>query len=292
MKYSIADLEKLSGVRAHTIRIWEQRYKLLEPQRTSTNIRYYNDDQVKRLLNTVTLVNNGIKISKVSKMTPEETGAFLDQVENTNTESALELYVIRMISSGMEFDETVFDKTFTTCITKYGVYDTFKRIVYPVLRRTGLMWGKDEMNPAQEHFISNILRQKLITAIDGLPIIQDDKEKWLLFLPQEEDHEVGLLLSSYLLRSNGKALVYLGQRVPEDSLRETISAYQPHNLLTFLVHMQRVEDAQEYVDNLSYWFTGRQAYVAGNDFLLDKIKWPENVAYLKSLDEFLNKIEQ
>ena len=192
-RYKISELEHLSGVKAHTIRIWEQRYDILKPMRSNGNIRFYDGDQLKKLLNVVTLINAGNKISAISELSPKEINKRIESLSNISVEGIKEEMLInQMISSGLSFDEKLFEKAFSNSILSYGLINAYKKVFYPLLNKMGLLWATTEINPSQEHFISNLIRQKMFAAIDALSPTSNESEKWLLFLPENETHELGL----------------------------------------------------------------------------------------------------
>ena len=289
--YSIKDLEKISGIKAHTIRIWEQRYKILTPQRTDTNIRLYDDQQLKKLLNIKSLIDNGLKISKISNLSEVEMTDNLERITTNSIpkEAHYQIYVNDLIFSGLNFQEAQFEKTISNSIVKYGFYNVQKNIIYPLLKTVGLMWGKDELNPAQEHFISNIIKQKLFSAIDGISVDPNSTKNFVLFLPENEDHEIGLLFANYLLRNAGYRTLYLGQRVPYPNLEETIAAYKPTHLFTILTVHQSSNDVKNYLKKLSALPEEIKVYISGNSILfssliLDRVQW------IDSLDDFENQL--
>lgn len=179
--YDISDLERLSGIKSHTIRMWEKRYNLLKPHRTSTNIRRYTDDDLRKLLNVRTLLDAGWKISKIASCSEKEIIRSIQKIyeEKNQTEHFYYQYFINeLIYYGVVFDEENFERIYLNAVNRFGVIETVKHIVYPLLRKVGLMWEINEI-PAQEHFITNIIRKKLITAVDTIPFSK--KSKILLF---------------------------------------------------------------------------------------------------------------
>ncbi|MDX5348515.1 MAG: MerR family transcriptional regulator, partial [Hymenobacteraceae bacterium] len=180
--YSIKELEHLSGVKAHTIRIWEQRYNLLHPKRTETNIRYYTDADLKLLLNIALLNQRGFKISRIAKMSEQELRQ--EVLKLTDTADGYDAQISKMLLAMIELDEEQFDKIFSTVNLQLGFENNIQHVIYPFLERIGILWQTGSINPAHEHFISNLIRQKMVVAIDGqvkksLP----EKGKFLLFLP-------------------------------------------------------------------------------------------------------------
>ena len=189
--YSIRELEKLSGIKAHTIRIWEKRYNLVFPHRTQTNIRYYTDYDLKKILNVAVLNRHGIKISNIARLDESELKEEIIRVSNSTQshENIIDSLIISMI----ELDDYKITGILDKSIAKIGLKETVIEIVYPFLEKLGILWQAGDINPVQEHFVSNLIRQKILAATDQLPNIFDPAaKKFLLMLPEGEWHEIGL----------------------------------------------------------------------------------------------------
>lgn len=289
MPYSISELEQLSGISVHNIRIWERRYHALQPSRTSGNTRFYDDDQLKRLLNIASLYYSGYKISKACAMSKEETETFLQQEidKSVNTESPYEYYITQIIAHGMSYKEAEVSQLISRSIQQYGVLDTYKSVLYPLLVRLGLMWQRESLCPSQEHFLSSIFRQKLFAAIDGVrQAVETNAESWLLFLPEDEDHDLGLLLANYLLKNAGQKVIYLGPKAPLSAISNTIAATYPQNMLFFMTRAKPSDDAQAYIDKLAWAFSKQKIFLSGNPRLLNNLKLPGNLKRLRELGDF------
>jgi MerR family transcriptional regulator, light-induced transcriptional regulator len=289
--YSIKDLEQLSGIKAHTLRIWEQRYNLLNPKRTDTNIRFYDDDDLKLILNVALLNDNGFKISKIASMASHE---IRDEVIKLTERSLTHDDQIHALTICMiEMDEDRFDKILSTNIIKLGFEQTMLNIIYPFMSKIGVLWQTGAINPAQEHFISNLVRQKLIVAIDG-QISQGGGKKFLLFLPEGELHEISILFASYLIKSKGHKVIYLGQSTPNDDLLSVFKLHQPEYLLTVITTSPSSEYVQEYVNALSERFSSCQILVTGYQVIGQDLVFPENVKqmnYIRDIKELLEDLE-
>ncbi len=229
-KYSIKELEQLSGIKAHTIRIWEKRHKIIVPSRTPTNIRTYSDDDLKKIINVSLLNNYGIKISKIAKMSAADMNERILQIAELKNDAAI--HIDQLIVAMMDMEEEGFEKILGNLILRYGFERTVTEIVYPFLERIGILWQTQNITPAHEHFISNLIRQKIIVAIDSLPIPPKTSKKVMLFLPEHEMHELGLLFYHYLTRKAGLRTYYLGQSVPHTDLVSIFAAHSPDVLLT------------------------------------------------------------
>lgn len=224
--YSIKDLERLSGIKAHTLRIWEKRYGVLDPDRTDTNIRSYCDKDLRRILNISILNKNGYKISKIAALGDHEREKLVLEItrqKQSVPENAFDQLIIHM----MNLNEKGFNTVFQDLIDTNGIEETFRKVIFPFLERIGVLWQVGTIIPAQEHFISNLIRQKLITAIDALPYPDSDKVEAVLFLPEHDLHELGLLFYHYYLKKKGVKSIYLGQAVPYDDIVLTIQKFEP-----------------------------------------------------------------
>jgi DNA-binding transcriptional MerR regulator len=288
--YSIKDLEQLSGIKAHTLRIWEQRYNLLQPKRTDTNIRFYDDDDLKLILNVALLNENGVKISKIASMAPNELREEVMRLTERSLTHDDQIHALTICM--IEMDEERFDKILSTNILKLGFEQTMLNIIYPFMSKIGLLWQTGAINPAHEHFISNLVRQKLIVAIDG-QITQGGGKKFLLFLPEGELHEISLLFASYLIKSKGHKVIYLGQSTPNDDLLSVFKLHQPDYLLTVITTSPSSEYVQDYVTALSERFTSAQILVTGYQVIGQDLTFPENVrqmSYIRDIKELLEEL--
>jgi DNA-binding transcriptional MerR regulator len=288
-RFSISQLQQFSGVKAHTIRIWESRYNALTPIRSKGNTRYYDNLQLRRLLNITSLMNSGYKVSELCSMSDEELFAILQRrLESDKPVDELHgYYVSQLIIAGMSYDEAHFEKIYSTMILRFGIVNSYINVLYPLLVRMGLMWANDTMLPSQEHFISNLIRQKLFSAIDSLPPSKENEETWLLYLPENEFHELGLLFAHYLLRKAGKNVIYLGSNVPLFTLNQAVEKIKPTHMLLFLVHNDDPETTQEYFSGLAGKFSKVQICISGNLQLVEQIELPFNFKLLRTTEDLL-----
>ena len=289
--YSIKDLEQLSGIKAHTLRIWEQRYNLLQPKRTDTNIRFYDDDDLKLILNVALLNDNGVKISKIASMSSNELREEVMKLTERSLTHDDQIHALTICM--IEMDEERFDKILSTNILKLGFEQTMLNIIYPFMSKIGVLWQTGAINPAQEHFISNLVRQKLIVAIDG-QIPQRGGKKFLLFLPEGELHEISILFASYLIKSKGHKVIYLGQSTPNDDLLAVYKLHQPEYLLTVITTSPSSEYVQEYIHALSERFGQAQILVTGYQVLGQDLTFPTNVvqmSYIRDIKDLLEELD-
>ncbi|MEI9912679.1 MAG: MerR family transcriptional regulator [Bacteroidota bacterium] len=222
--FTIKDLENISGIKAHTIRIWEQRYNFLKPCRSDTNIRYYCNEELKTILNIALLNKYGFKISHIDKMQPGEICSKI--LELRDAEAINERIVNELVRSMIDLEIYEFECTLNDHIKANGIEATVKEIIFPFLEKIGILWQTGHIMPAQEHFVSNVIRQKLIVAIDQTPTRADGKI-CLLFLPEGEHHELGLLFLCYILKSRGANVIYAGANIPMCDVGSMVIALKP-----------------------------------------------------------------
>lgn len=227
--YKIKDVEVLVGIKAHTLRIWEQRYGMLVPERTETKIRLYTDEELVHLLNVRILMDHGMKISHIAALTPTEIRTRVHEIKLATPLGATQE---KLILSLVEMDECLFHTTLGEIIENSSLEHAFHECLIPFFDRIGVMWLTNSINPAQEHFISNLIRQKIVTAIDRLPVPEKNAPVVMLYLPEHEWHEIGILFYQYLLRSKSYFTIYLGQSLPYESLLIALDKVNPDILLT------------------------------------------------------------
>jgi MerR family transcriptional regulator, light-induced transcriptional regulator len=290
IRYSINDLEKLTGIKAHTIRMWEKRYHIINPQRTDTNIRYYDDDDLKNLLNISTLNHNGFKISKIALMDQSTIKDKVLDIAGANGDH--NTLINNLIVSMIEFNEESFDHILNSSILKLGFEKTVTDVLYPFLEKIGVLWQVGSVNIAQEHFITNLIRQKMIIAIDGQskPTASNAKS-FLLFLPDKEFHELGLLFYSFLLKKNGYRVVYLGQSVPFNDVKEMMKIRNSDYLFTYFVAALNPQDIPAYLERLSNAFPSKKIFITGLQVQNCTMKLPENIVLVKNAEVFKSTLE-
>lgn len=290
--YSIKDLEQLSGIKAHTLRIWEQRYNLLSPKRTDTNIRYYDDADLKLILNVAMLNTHGIKISKIAAMSSMDISEEIIKLTDRSVDHNDQIQALTICM--IEMDEDRFEKILSTNILKLGFEETVLEIIYPFLSKIGVLWQTGAINPAQEHFISNLIRQKLIVAIDG-QVAKATGKTFMLFLPEGELHEISLLFSCYLIKKHGHKVIYLGQSTPEADLVSIYKIQQPNYLLTIITSAPSGDNVQDYINMLGQEFSKSEIFVTGLQTFEQQIQIPINVrllSYAKEIKQILLELDK
>jgi DNA-binding transcriptional MerR regulator len=279
--YSIKELEKLSGIKAHTIRIWEKRYRILKPDRTDTNIRYYCDDDLKRLLNIVILNRLGIKISKISNLSDSEMSEKVMElsVDPSNSEGSIENLIIAMV----ELDEVKFDKTLSRYIMHEGFENAVVKVIFPFFEQIGILWQTGSVNPVHEHFVSNLFRQKLMVAIDNINVSDSsDTEKVVMFLPEGEYHELALLFYNYLIKKMGKLVYYLGNSVPFNDIKQVVSMVNPNYLFLSITSILNMKGIKNYVKNLSESCPNQKILITGLQVKESNLEFATNVVKISS----------
>lgn len=289
--FTIKDIENLSGIKAHTIRIWEQRYSFLKPQRTQTNIRYYTSEDVKTILNIALLNKYGYKISHIDKMNEGEMREKI--LSLTGSQAQQERIVHDLIQHMIDLDTDQFERILDDYILARGVEKAILQIIFPFLEKIGILWLTNHVNPAQEHLVTNIIRQKLIVGIEGVSTPLKLNKKVLLFLPEGEHHEIGLLFLYYLLKSRGATVIYLGANVPMKDVEFVVQLRHPDMLYTHLSTVGQHFSFDKFIAQLSKRFTETPIVISGQLTHVYEKKIPSHFTFIKSLSEvfdFLHRL--
>ncbi len=284
--FSIRDIESLTGIKAGTIRIWEQRYNLITPKRTSTNIRYYDDTDLRLLLNISVLTSNGYKISEIAQLS---TPIIAEKVRCLLEDSATACLQKNALCDAMiHMDESAFDKILHTSILKMGFENTMENLILPFLKKIGNMWQTGAINPAHEHFVSHLIRQKLMVAIDGISITPNcEIKKFLLFLPAGENHDISLLYAKYLIKSRGHFVLYLGNNIPLTDLETVSLHFKPDYALTLLTS-GLVTDPTATTHTISQKLNC-PLLISGAQ-VIDKVESTEDIIVLKGISCLLKQL--
>jgi DNA-binding transcriptional MerR regulator len=288
--FSISDIENLTGIKAHTIRIWEQRYNLVSAKRTQTNIRYYDDDDLCSFLNISTLNENGYKISKIAELNSHEICQLVKNLQQDHYN--VNVQVQTLTNSMLKMDEVDFDDILDKCISDLGVQYTVENIIFPFMRKVGFMWQVNSINIAHEHFASHKIEQRLISETAQLKHSVNPKSKrYLLFLPPNETHQVGLLYTLYLLKLHGHHTLYLGQNLPMDSLNLASQYYEPDFALTALTIPNPNWDTPTLINKMLENLGTVKLFIAGA--LMHNFNHPlhKNVVVLDNMDALKQNIE-
>ncbi|CAH0996974.1 HTH-type transcriptional repressor CarH [Emticicia aquatica] len=284
--YSIKDLEQLSGIKAHTLRIWEQRYNIINPKRTDTNIRTYDDKDLKLVLNIALLKDHDYKISEIAKLSLEELSKEVLAISDKqlNYPDQIHALTIAMI----DIDEERFEKIMATNILQFGFENTMINIIYPFLSRIGTLWVTGSIGPAQEHFITNLIRQKLIVAIDGQIIKATSvSKKYILYTPEGEFHEIPLLFANFILRARNNKVIYLGQSMPFSELQFICEHHKPDYLFSVITSTPGQDEVQQYVNKLGEAFSEIKVLLTGYQVVAQGIDLPKNTEIITNVRQLM-----
>ena len=281
--FTIKDLENLSGIKAHTIRMWEQRYNFLKPQRTDTNIRYYSNDELKKLLNVALLTKYGFKLCHIDRMRPDEICAMILSLDDA--QAVQERIVNDLMRQMIELETDKFENTLNKFIQANGMERTIREIVFPFLEKIGILWQTGHIMPAQEHFVSNLIRQKLIVAIDSVIPVKKMSKTALLFLPEGEHHELGLLFLYFLLKRQGAKVVYLGSNVPMGDVENVVEVLKPDMAFIHLTSSCPSVNFDKLIDNIPAHLTGIATVISGFPTHKYHRDLPDCICFKKTLQE-------
>lgn len=289
--YSIKDIEHITGIKAHTLRIWEQRYNFLAPKRTETNIRYFDEADLRLILNVSLLNNNGYKISKIAQMSHNEIQVRCNELVSQNPQDQdIELLIDAMLA----FDEAEFTRNLSNHILRKGLEHTMANLVFPFLEKCGVLWITGRIQPAHEHFISNLIRQRLHVSIDNVSSVpHPQSKKFVLFVPSGENHDIGLLFANYLLKSRGHKVIYLGSSLPYEDLAQILAFHKPDYIFTIVTAMSSKINIQLFVDTLSEDWPEARILLTGSQILNKRdLEVPQNVTLLPSPQHFITLIDE
>lgn len=293
-QFSIKDLENLTGIKAHTIRIWEKRYNLLEPKRTETNIRYYDLESFQKLLNVSYLNNNGYKISKIATIDEHEIPLLVRELASEhNVEShAINAFKLAMLN----FDQALFYKTYKALLEEKAFDDIFVDIFIPLLTEIGLLWQTDTITPAHEHFLTTLMRQKILINIERIQSKQEftSDKTFVLYLPDNEVHELGLMFINYQIVNKGHRSIFLGQSVPLESLTHLQNYYDNITYVSYFTVKPEKEHIDQYIkdfDKLILQTPNSEFWVLGQMLnSIDIHKLPKGMRAFKSIKSLTDEL--
>lgn len=284
--FTIKDLENLSGIKAHTIRVWEQRYSFLKPQRSDTNIRYYSNDELQVLLNVALLNRYGCKISHIDKMSVQEMN---EKILGLNVPQAQKDRLVNTLIHCMaDLRMEEFEAEVEAYINECGIEKAITQVLFPFLERIGILWLTNHIHPAQEHLVSNIIRQKIIVGIDRAKTPYRSSKTALLFLPEGEYHEMGLLFVHYLLRVRGIRVLYLGANIPAKDVASVAATKNPDFLYAHLTSGSQKFNVDKFLLNIHHRMPDKALVLSGAmTGPLSKKKLPPTVTLKTSLADVL-----
>ncbi|MFP2994277.1 MerR family transcriptional regulator [Spongiivirga sp. MCCC 1A20706] len=291
--FSIKDLENLSGIKAHTIRIWEKRYNLLAPDRTDSNIRLYDLKNLQKLLNITLLYNNGYKISKIANIEEDKIPIVVREIvsENSVKSHSINAFKLAMIN----FDQTMFFNTYNSLLTNKSFREIFHEVFIPLLNELGLLWQTDTISPSHEHFITSLVKQKILINTEKIQHLEPTKKDriFVLYLPENEIHEIGLLYLNYEVILHGYKAIFLGQTVPIDSLQDLLNYYGDLTFISYFTIEPNQSKIDDYLKEFSekigsqgnneLWILGQQTRRLKNFSLPNKVKIFDSIDSLISI---------
>ena len=293
--FSIKDLENLSGIKAHTIRIWEKRYNLLEPERTDTNIRHYSLQSLQKLLNVAYLNNNGYKISKIAKLSKDEIPASVREIASRGSVEHHAINAFKM--SMLNFDQVLFYNTYMNLLEGHTFRDIFYEVFIPLLNELGLLWQTNTISIAHEHFLSIHIKQKILLNIEKLQNLEPKPETktFVLYLPENEIHDIGLLFVNYELRSRGYHTIFLGESVPMDSLCDLLEFFDEITFISyFTVRPIEKEDIITYIESFKEIILKKKSanlWLLGHKLaLIEKSDYPNSVLGFNSIKDLVKQL--
>jgi len=283
-RYTLHDLEKLTGIMAATIRIWERRYNILRPHRTMTNRKWYDDADLSRIINISIIYRSGIKISKIAELSNSEIELKVSILSKNTliSDTQIDSLVVAMIN----LNENAVNEILLRSITNTGFEETFTSVIFPFLKRVGIMWHTGNVSAGSEHFISNVLRRRLITAFDAIPPATSlDRKRVIMYLPENELHELGLLFYAYIIRRMGHEVLYLGQYTPFEAVVDVNKTWNSDFIVTGASSDLSFTDPGTYLDNLSKTFKKQKILVSGSMAFRAEEKNFSNIFAVNSVED-------
>jgi len=281
--YSIKDLEKLSGIKAHTLRIWEKRYGIIKPKRTETNIRYFLDDDLKEVLNIALLNKNGIKISKIAEMQKNEIAEAIKDI--TVKAIPAEINEIDALAIAiLDLNESMCRAIINRVVTRIGFEQSIEELIYPMLDKLGLMWISGSLKRIHETFITALLKNRVCSEIENLETPLNPRSKFIIYLPQKEDQELSMLFLEYKLKLKNASVINLGVDISVDDLRDACVIFKPDHVFTFINDSLKDESLQSYIDFLSMHLPDVTHLFTGFQFIKQNINLGPNCKFVENLN--------
>jgi MerR family transcriptional regulator, light-induced transcriptional regulator len=288
--YSIKQLELVSGIKAHTIRMWERRYNLFLPQRTNTNIRRYNESDVQLILNISLLLRNGYKISKLSTKSLEEITELTLQ-NATKISPSKENDLEPLLLSLFSFDQSSFKAILKKKIVDRGLESTYEELILPLFYRIGILWQTGMIATTHEHFVTSIVKHIIISNYESLKEPKDNSSLFLFFLPEGEYHEIGLLFYAYAAKKMGFRTFYLGQSTPVEDVIKTSKLIKPAIIFTSTSSSISKINLSDFSKHVRKSIPKCQLFVTGYKANQDKFKIPKEITLISSIETFSSKIK-
>jgi methanogenic corrinoid protein MtbC1 len=287
-RYSIDDLSTITGLNKILIRTWENRYSFVKPHRTSTNIRYYDDKMIVKALRYSLLVDAGFKISALTKLPAEQIDNLInDALKNNNQTNKHSLYISQILESSILYNQLLFHNTYEKCVKDIGIIACYQHVLLAALNRVGILWLNDKISATEEHFLSELIKTKIYKEIERIGFKKLPKENWLLFLPKNELHDIGILFAYLILKMNGHNVVYLGQNLPHSLLLSLKDKNKIDNILFSIVSNTSKLDLIEITNFLETHFSESKLHTIINENLLTEERF-QKLPTISSIDEFIN----
>lgn len=287
--YSIKDMENLSGVKAHTIRIWEKRYNIIQPKRTDTNIRYYTDNDLRQLLNVCLLYKNGLKISKIAKLTTEEIKEQVNEISGVSLSFEDQLDALMLFI--LDLDSFNFGKVMSQHIDQIGLERTMEEVIYPLMDKISLAWLAGSFQGAHESFVTQIIKSKIQKEIESLEEKTSYEPKYLIFLTEGEKQELSLLYMHYLLKKNKCKVINLGNDITLVDIIASIQTLQPKFVFSIFNEEVYKSSFENYVNQICKNLESGRFILTGYQPAIQNINWPKNTVILKTLKETIDFIQ-
>lgn len=291
--FSIKDLENLSGIKAHTIRIWEKRYDVLQPMRTDTNIRTYDLASLQKLLNITLLHNYGYKISKIAEYPVDKIPEMVREIVSSKSAKSHAISDFKMAM--MNFDQSKFLKTYDDLLSNKSFKEVFYEVFIPLMTEIGLLWQSDTITPAHEHFITYLIKQKLLVNTEKVQILEPTRNDkvFVLYLPYNEIHELGLMYLNYEILSNGYRSIYLGESVPTESLKDLKRYFNDIVYISYITVEPNKDEIDGYVKTINQEIIDEKTqvwYIGKMTDYIDQSKTKQNSRVFPSILELVNEL--
>jgi DNA-binding transcriptional MerR regulator len=291
-RYSIDQFSEITGITKFVLRTWENRYGYLKAERSDSNFRIYTDKMVIRALNTNYLLNNGFKISKIASLSDEEIFQEVGYIKINNNSTNSEYFINEIIVAALTFNSIKFDKVYTEGVQEFGLLEFYKKVILQAMHKIGILWLTNRVAPSQEHFLSELIKQKIAVATDSKFSKDNIGPSWLLFLPEGEFHEIGLLFAKFLLVQEGYNVIFLGPNVPYGSLFQVSQNIKIENTLLFCVANATKNNLDFTIKYLESNFTNTNHYIISNELSVDASLIESDVKVFTELDHFIKEISK
>ena len=262
--FNIKDIENLTGIKAHTLRIWEKRYSIIMPPTPAGKHRQYDNNDLRHMLKIASLYHGGIKIAAIAEMTIDEINSISLTIDK---KTSFNVFIGQLIDFSIDMNELSFKKLYAELLETMGEENLYTLIIFPFLMRIGNLWVTGHILPMHEHFASNLIRNELIGSIDRTPRLDEkNKLKVILFCPSGEYHELPLLYLQYILKKNKVRSFFLGVNTSDDVVQECLQSLSATTLLLYMITNFTSFNASEYIQGLADRFPDKNILCGGPAF--------------------------